>query len=100
MQVHLNDIGTQFRLTLKDGSDIIDLSSTTSKDIVFRKPSGTLVTKTASFLTDGTDGIIIYNTVAGDIDEVGTWQIQGIVSFGTSTFHSSVDKFKVHKNLE
>ena len=41
--------------------------------------SGVLLTKTAAFVTDGVDGEIEYKTVAGDIDEVGTWEWQPFV---------------------
>ena len=44
------------------------------KEIIFKKPGGTLLSKSATFTNTGTDGKIEYKTVAGDIDEIGTWE--------------------------
>jgi hypothetical protein len=63
-EVHVGDVGTVFRLTLSDGSTIVDASGATTKEILFRKPSGAVVTKSAAFTTDGTDGKIEYVTAA------------------------------------
>ena len=60
-EIHVGDIGTVFTLTIKDGSSVIDLSGATTKQIILRKPDRvTSSTKTASFVTDGSDGKIKY----------------------------------------
>ena len=99
-EVHQNDIGTKFLVTIKDGSDAVNVASATStKQIIFKKPSGTSMTKTASFNSDGTDGKIYYTVVADDLDEVGTYEIQGKVVITDGTFYTDIQTFKVHRNL-
>ena len=39
-EIHLNDIGTRFKVTIYDGDDIVDLSTYTTKEIILSKPSG------------------------------------------------------------
>lgn len=57
------------------------------------------MTKAASFNTDGTDGKIYYTAVADDLDEVGTYEIQGKVVITDGTFYTDIQTFKVHRNL-
>jgi hypothetical protein len=98
-EIHQNDIGTQFKITLNDCDTAVDLSAATVKQIRFTKPSGTVLTMTASFYTDGTDGIITYTSVAGDLDELGTWKIQAYVEVNGGKYSSSLQSFKVNRNL-
>lgn len=100
-EIHKGDIGTRFKCTIKDGDTVVDISTVTTKQIKFTKPSGELLTKTASFFTDGTDGIIYYDTIEGDLDEVGSWELEGYVVFSSSSkFNSDIKSFKVHRVLE
>lgn len=94
-EIHVDDVGTEFIVTIEDCDGPVDISAYTPLELTFAKPDGTKVTKTATFLTDGTDGKIHYITVAGDIDAEGTWQIQGLVG----GFHSSISSFPVYRNL-
>tara|TARA_R110000824_G_scaffold101260_6_gene240582 strand:- start:1499 stop:1828 length:330 start_codon:yes stop_codon:yes gene_type:complete len=103
-RAQLNDNGVSFVLTVKDcvaGTEtIVNLSGTTSKEIIFKSPSGTTATKTASFESDGTDGKIKYTTVSGDLNEVGTWRIQAEVQFTAhNVYRSEIETFKVYENL-
>ena len=99
-EVHENDIGTVFKLTVKDQDGVIvDISSASTKQIIFKKPGGNILTKTASFQTDGTDGIIKYTTLSGDLNEKGIWQIQAYVVITAGTFYSDVLEFKVYPNI-
>ena len=80
--IYVGDEGTLFRVLILDCDTglAIDISLATTIEIVFEDPLGTVVRKTASFTTDGTDGYIEYRTVTGDIDMSGSWTIQGFVS--------------------
>lgn len=79
---------------------VVDCSGVTTKQIIFKKPDNTLITKTAAFVTNGTDGKIKYRTIAGDIDQVGTWSCQGYVVFPVGfDGRSSVVSFYVADNL-
>ena len=99
-EIHLNDIGTIFELTVKDGDATLDISTALSMVILFKKPSGTVVTQTAVYQTDGTDGIMQYVTQTGDLDEVGGWKIQGRVQLPTGHWSSDTHSFKVYANLD
>lgn len=98
-EIHVGDIGTIFRVTIKDDGVVVNVSSVDSKVIYLQKPDGTTLTKTASYYTDGTDGIIQYVTESGDLDQAGTWQIQAKIDFGTDVFSTDIQKFKVIRNL-
>lgn len=100
-EVHVGDIGTAFRTTIYDqSSGIVDISTADSKYLIFKKPNGTVVQESASFLTDGTDGIIQYVSVSGFIDQPAVWQLQGYVTFPGGSWKTDIYEFRVFKNLE
>lgn len=98
-EIHLNDIGTVFEITIQDGTSAIDVSGATTKQIIFQPPTGAKKTKTALNKTDGTDGIIKYTTVADDLDATGLWKYQAYVVLSGGTWSSSVLEFRVYPNL-
>ena len=98
-EIHLNDIGTKFLVTIKDGASAVDVSGASTKQIIIQKPSGTKLTLTATFDDDGTDGKISYTTVADDLDEAGSYKLQGKVVISDGTFYTDITSFKVHRNL-
>lgn len=99
-EIHLDDIGTIFRLTITDETGApVDVSSATVKKIYLRKPSAELLEKTAVFMTDGTDGVIQYVAVSGDLDEIGEWTIQAYVELTSWKGHSQVITFPVYENI-
>lgn len=68
---------------------------TTSLKMVFTSPSGIETEKPATFLTDGTDGVIKY-TIENDIlDTPGLWQVRAVVASSSSQLSSQTTKFKV-----
>ena len=101
-EIHENDIGTKFKLTVKDGSSAVNISSAVSagtKQVIIKKPSGDMLEKNASFTTDGTDGVMEYTTVANDLEESGTYKLQGKVQITDGTFFTDVHTFKVYRNI-
>jgi len=98
-EIHEGDIGTLFKATFKDGTTVVDISTATTKQLIFKKPSGSELEKDASFYTDGTDGILTYTTVSGDLDEIGTWKVQGYVVLVSGSWKSDIHTFKVYRNL-
>lgn len=99
-EIHLNDIGTIFEVTVEDDGVVVDISSAVStKDIKLKPPVGSTKTKAASFKTDGTDGILQYTVVADDLDEEGEWRIQAHVVITAGDYNSDIGKFIVHTNL-
>lgn len=99
-EIHTNDIGTAIRLNIVDCNDsALDVSDATAKYIKFKKPSGSVVTKAATFYTDGSDGIIQYVVESGVIDENGSWKVQGLVTVNDYEWHTSMKTFKVSRNI-
>ena len=100
-EVHLNDIGTIFRVTIVESSVAVDVSSVTAKTLIFQKPDPTTsVTQSATFTGVGTDGQIEYKTLSGDTNRVGTWKLQAhLVFLNGDDLRSQVGQFFVHPNL-
>ena len=100
-EIHIDDIGTRFLMTVKDDGATVDISAATIKQVNFRKPSDTIINRTGSTLGDGSasSGVMYYDTVAGDLDAVGVYKMQGKVSIPSGTFYTDVYTFKVHSNL-
>ena len=99
--IRIGDIGTSFEITIKnqDGT-VVDVSGVSTKRIDFEKADGSALQATASFKTDGTDGIITYAVVSGDLNLAGNWKLQAyIVLSGGNTFYSDISRFLVEENL-
>lgn len=101
IEVHENDIGTVFEVTLKDNGTVVNISgATVTKDIIFKKPDGTLVTQAASFTNTGTDGKLQYVSKSGDLTPTGKWELQAFIKIGgTDQWSSQKFEFQVHENL-
>jgi hypothetical protein len=99
-QIMVNDIGTIFQITVKDEDcGIVDLSTASTKQIIFRKPDGTLLTKSASFVNSGDDGKIKWVSVSGDLDLPGMYRVQAYIVIGSTQFRTNVGEFKVFNNI-
>ncbi len=99
-----NAIGATIEVTIEEDGVALNVSTVSSKQLVFRKPSGTVVTKTASFSTTGADGKLKYVTEAGFLNEhsgAQNWKVQGTVTFpgGGYSGRSEVVEFAVKGNL-
>ncbi len=98
-KVFVGDIGTSFRATIKEDDTAVDISTATTKQLIFEKPDGTIITRTASFVTDGTDGVIEYLSIAGDLDIGGDWRIQAYIIMSGWTGRTDIVEFKIYDNL-
>ncbi len=98
-QIHQNDVGTQLVITVLDSNVAVDISTATDLKIYLRKPDSTTLTKTGVLYTDGTDGKMVYTTIAGDLDLVGNYKIQGKVEIDGGTFYTDLGSFKVYCNI-
>ena len=101
---HVNDIGTIFRVTVfaatsTGTSTVADISTASTKQIVFSRPDGTTLTKTAVFTTDGEDGDIQYLSVDGDLNMAGTWHLQVYIVTPAGEWRTDVGHFRVYENL-
>ena len=98
-----NDVGTSYKLFLRNtdstARDISSAVDTADRQIRFQDPTGTNTDKDADFFTDGTDGILVYTFISGDLDLAGRWKAQATVALSTGTQKSSVEDFIVHDNL-
>ena len=98
-EVHKNDVGTIFRVTLKDGNTVVDLSSATALYFLFKRPDGTSIQRTAVYYTNGADGIIQYTMVSGDLSQDGRWRLQPYVTLPSGSWYGDIYEFDVHKNV-
>ena len=103
-QSHVNDIGTIFRVTVYDktstgGTSVADISTATSKTFYFRTPSGSTISRSAVFTTDGSDGKIEYASVDGDLSAPGNWELQAKIVSPDGSFNTDVGNFRVYENL-
>jgi hypothetical protein len=100
-EIHQYDIGTRFLITVKDDDEFVDISNASYRQLSFRKPSDTVVVKIASVFNDGSavSGVMYYDTIGGDLDEVGIWKMQGKIALPSGTYYTDIYSFKVHCNL-
>lgn len=95
-QIYVGDEGTIFEVTLTESGAALDVSGATDLKIKFLKPDGTLVEKDAVLVTDGTDGKIAYTTLASDLDQDDSWEIQAWIRLPSGAWHSTSDRFTVY----
>ena len=94
----LNDWGSALRITILDqNSNAVNLSNALSNQIVFYKPDDTSFAVTASGVL--TNGQMQYQFVSGDLNLVGTWRYQAVVTFSNAVYHSDDGNFKVSLNI-
>jgi len=98
-EIHVDDIGSLFSVTVKDDDVVVDVSSATTKNIIFKHSNGTTLTKPAIFGTDGTDGVLTYTSIAGDLSLPGIWAIQVELVMSGGSWKSDVGEFMVEPNL-
>jgi hypothetical protein len=103
-EIHVGDQGTQIVVAITEGGAALDLSSASSRQIVFRKPGGDTLTLAAAVDGDPEDGriIVLTGTESGEveIDEPGLWLLQGRVQFPSGRWHTARDSFHVLRVLE
>jgi len=100
MGIQVNDIGTVIVQTILDANGaVLNISTASVKQLIFRSPIGIKKTKTASFSTNGADGKIQYTSISGDFDIGGVWYYQGSVVMPSGTWKTNVDSFEVEDNL-
>lgn len=99
-EIHLNDIGTSFNVTVYNETDtIVNLSGALVTNLLFTQPDNVLITKSGELINDGVSGVMRYVTISGDLSQIGIWQIQGYVELGSSAMYTNVSSFRVYNNL-
>lgn len=101
-EIHQNDIGTRFLITVKDDGNLVNISGvggSTIHQISFRKPSDAVINRNATLQDFGISGVMYYDTIAGDLDEAGLYKLQAKVVVPSGTYYTDIHSFKVHSNI-
>jgi hypothetical protein len=104
-QIRIGDEKTRITATIVDEGtgDAVNVSTATTKQLIFRRPDQSIETKSASFTTDGSDGKIYYLAEEDFFDQVGVWTFQGYVALGASgvngKWKTEFETFTVYPNL-
>ena len=67
--------------------------------INIKNPDDTVVNRSATLRDVGISGVMYYDTIAGDLDQAGTYKLQAKVVIPSGTYFTDVYTFKVHTNL-
>ena len=97
--IHVGDIGTIIDVTIKEAGVAAVISSATVREFRFQKKDKTTFDKTVAFKTDGTDGILTYTTVVGDIDLAGRWYVQAYLEMPSWEGFTAKVTFQVDEPL-
>lgn len=102
--IQVGAIGLAIKLQIKDGNEIMNLTSASisasSIRIIIEKPDDTLISASATFYTDGTDGIIFYKTSgSSDLDQVGDYNVQAYIIAPDFSGYTTPVTFPVYENL-
>lgn len=102
--MHIGDYGTIIDMEIinRQTKQPLDLQTVTNMYFLFEPPTGTPFQKTATVANaPGTDGVIRYVIVDGDIGVAGRWQIQGKVEDPTTPglWHTDIMEFFVAANI-
>lgn len=101
-EIHQNDVGTRFLITVKDGGAPVNISGVSGGSVHqlnFRKPSDTVINRNATLRDYGISGVMFYDTIAGDLDEAGVYKLQAKVVIPSGTYFTDIYTFKVHSNI-
>lgn len=101
-EMHVGDDGIVLKFTIETATSPkvpIDVSASSSITLFLRKPSGTVLSRIPTFVTDGTDGKVQYVTTGNEIDTAGKWKLQLHVVFPTSDWYTAVQSLIVRPNL-
>ena len=99
-EIRVDDVSTEIEVTVTRKGLVMDLTSAAVKQFIFKKPNAnSTITKDVGFVTDGTDGVLIYRTEEGFLDTPGTWKLQVYLEIGAWKGRSTVVSFEVHRNL-
>jgi len=100
--LHVDDIGTMLRFTIKENNAAVDLSGSdfVSATLHLQKKDKTIVYFPMTFWTDGKDGKVKVVTQQGNVDQKGTWKAQIYVQMTSGSWHTSIVDLTVEANLD
>lgn len=96
-----NDHGSILLITVNRDGVVRDLSTALSVTLTLTKPddAAASLTRTPTFVTDGSDGRVRYVFQNGELDTTGRWQFQVNVVFPDGAWSSNIGSFSVLSNL-
>jgi hypothetical protein len=96
VEVKSGEFGQKFQVQVVDSLAVArDISSYTTTQLRFKDPAGAVTTKTAVFVTDGTDGWLEYERLTGEFDTAGPWKIDAGYAKTGEQFWTKSGKFTV-----
>lgn len=97
MHLFLNDYGVDITLIVTDSAcQPVNISASTAREFELQRPDGTVLTVTAVFVTDGSDGKLRYTVASGVLNAVGTWNVRAKITEGaTKQFRTDKVEFEV-----
>tara|TARA_B100002019_G_C20934384_1_gene433703 strand:+ start:291 stop:602 length:312 start_codon:yes stop_codon:yes gene_type:complete len=98
-EIHVNDVGTRFLITIKEDDVVVDISEATTIAIYIARPDDSMLARTGT-ISDGPNGQLYYDIQAGDLNEAGHYKLQARVSLNTGTYYTSIYNFQAHCNVE
>lgn len=94
--ITVGDFGFDGKLTLTKDGVAQNISSYTTRQFLLKGPTDTSeTTYTATFDTDGTNGVLKYAFQSGEIDEAGAWHVRARISKTGSRLTSATHIFVV-----
>lgn len=99
-ELHQYDYGTVLKaIVLNSAGAVVPVGDATAIQFFLAKPDTTVLTRTGSLTTDGSDGYIQYTVASGELNLVGIWSVQGHVVTPSGSFRTSISQFRVDENL-
>ena len=85
----VGDVGAIFKIGVidVDGAQK-DISDALQKEFRVRKPDQSAVVWPAEFVSNGANGLLIYTTVADDLDQAGTWLLETRIVTATADWRT------------
>lgn len=100
MAIQENAVGANIEYTVLDANgDPKDISTATIKKLIFKKPNGVTLEKTADFTNTGSDGKLKITSIDGDLQPYGIFQVQALLTIGTFNSRTKTDTFPVERNV-
>lgn len=99
-QIQVGEWGFPIEIEITDQDcAAVDISTATTKQVIFTRPDKTQFTKVAAFTTSGVDGKIRYVVEDASImNQAGQWYIQGVATQAGWSHPSSLEPFEVAAN--
>ena len=93
-KIYVGDTGTVFDILADPYSTGLNLTGYTVS-VVFQKPNGTTIERTAALKPSSTN-TVRYTIAVGDFDIAGTWRAQLRITLGSTTWLGETFTFQVY----